>query len=72
MFPCELKQQATQPILSIRFQAPVQELQQHFGRVYKAIGQYISEIGAVPAGGVFATYHNMDMQNLDIEAGFTV
>lgn len=72
MFPCELKEQAAQPTLSIRFHAPAQELPQQLGRVFGAIGQYISEAGGVPAGGVYAAYHNMDMQNLDMEAGFTV
>jgi effector-binding domain-containing protein len=72
MFPCELKEQAAQPTLSIRFRAPVQELPQHFGRIYGAIGAYLEALGEHHTGGVFAAYYNMDMQNLDIEAGFTV
>lgn len=72
MFPCELKDQAVQHTLSIRFRAPVQELRQHFQRVYGAIAQYVGELGEPLTGGVFATYYNLDMQNLDIEAGFSV
>lgn len=72
MFPCEIKQQADQPTLSIRFRAPVQELPQHFGRIYGAIMQYLGTLGEPHAGGAFAAYYNMDMQNLDIEAGFSV
>lgn len=72
MYPCEIIDQPAQFALAVRFRAPVQNLQQHFGRVYGMIMQYLNEIGAKPTGGVFAIYHNMDMQNLDIEAGFTV
>jgi effector-binding domain-containing protein len=42
------------------------------GRVYSAISQYLRELGEQHSGPAFAAYHNMDMQNLDIEAGFTV
>lgn len=72
MFPCELKKQADQPTLSIRFRTPVQELPQHFGRVYGAIAQYLGMLGEQHTGGVYAAYHNMDMENLDVEAGFSL
>jgi effector-binding domain-containing protein len=73
MFPCEIKTFPTRSALSIRFRSPVQELSAHFGRVYGAIGAYLAELGAQDQGeAVFAAYHNMDMQNLDIVAGFTI
>jgi effector-binding domain-containing protein len=72
MFPCEFKKEPTQYTLSIRFRAPVQELRQHFGRVYGAIIQYLNAIGEHHTGAPFAAYYNMDMNNLDIEAGFPV
>lgn len=72
MYTCEIQEKAAQPTLSIRFRAAVQDLAQAFGRVYGAIGAYLEAKGEQPAGGVYATYYNMDMQNLDIEAGFTV
>ena len=72
MFPCELKQEATRPALSVRFRSPVQELSAHFEKAYGAICAYLDELGEAPAGGVFAAYYNMDMQDLEVEAGFTV
>ncbi|MCC6805454.1 MAG: GyrI-like domain-containing protein [Anaerolineae bacterium] len=53
-------------------QAAVQPLPQRLGNAYRAIGEYLNQLGEAPAGGVFAAYYNMDMQDLDVEAGFTV
>jgi effector-binding domain-containing protein len=58
--------------LSIRFRTPVGELPKHFERVYNAIGAYIGEQGVEHTGAAFAIYYNMDMDNLDVEAGFPV
>ncbi|MBL8134543.1 MAG: GyrI-like domain-containing protein [Anaerolineae bacterium] len=71
-FPCEIQELGTRPTLSIRFRAPVGELPQHFGRIYGAIMQYLGELGAAPAGPPFAAYYNMDMEDMDVEAGFPV
>lgn len=71
-FPCEIQQRPAQPTLAVRFTAPVQELPQHIGRAYGSVMQYLTERGEYPAGMPFALYHNMDMANLDIEAGFPV
>lgn len=72
MFPCDLQEHPSRPTLTIRFRAPVQELPQHFGRIYQTIIQYLEELGEEHAGPAFAIYYNTDMQNLDIEAGFPV
>ena len=71
-YQCELQELSLQPTLSVRFRCPVQDLNQHLGRVYGAIGHYLEQIGEQPAGAPFAGYYNMDMQNLDVEAGFPV
>jgi effector-binding domain-containing protein len=34
--------------------------------------QYLTETGQIPTGMPFATYYNMDMQHMDVEAGFPV
>jgi effector-binding domain-containing protein len=34
--------------------------------------QYLEELGESHTGNAFAAYHNMDMQNMDVEAGFPV
>lgn len=72
MYPCELQTQAAQFTLAVRFRSAVTELPVQFSRAYGAISAYLQELGATPAGGVYAAYHNLDMQNLDVEAGFTV
>lgn len=72
MYLCEIQELAARPALAIRFRSPVQDLPKHFGRVYAAIMRYLVELGVQPSGEPFAAYHNMDMQNLDIVAGFPV
>ena len=71
-YPCEIKDQAAQPTLSIRTHAAVEQLPQVFGQTYGAIMQYLGELGEQPVGMPFAAYYNMDMENLDIEIGFPV
>jgi len=70
MYPCEIKEWPARAALSIRFRAAAQELPGHFGRVYGAILQYLRELGELHTGAAFAAYHNLDMQNMDVEAGF--
>ncbi|MCC6906126.1 MAG: GyrI-like domain-containing protein [Anaerolineae bacterium] len=72
MFPCEIHEEPARSALSVRFRAPMQELPSHFERAYGILIGYLAELGEAHAGGVYAAYHNMDMQNLDVEAGFTV
>ena len=67
---CEVKEQPTQPTLSIRTRTSVQDLAQVLGKAYDAIAQYLAELGEQPVGPPFAAYYNMDMQNLDVEIGF--
>lgn len=72
MFPCEIREYPARPALAVRFYAPVQDLPRQFSRVYGMIMDYINEIGAEHPEGVFAIYHNMNMEKLDVEAGFSV
>jgi effector-binding domain-containing protein len=69
---CRLEQQAAQPALSIRTRTAVQNLPQVLGPAWGAIMQYLGEQGEQPAGPPYVAYHNMDMQDLDIEIGFPV
>ncbi len=71
-YNCELKTQAPQPVLSVRTHSSAKELPALFGRVYGAIMQYLQELGEQPVGMPFAAYHDMNMENLDIEVGFPV
>ncbi|MCZ7539654.1 MAG: GyrI-like domain-containing protein [Anaerolineae bacterium] len=72
MYPCELQEQPARPTLSIRFRSPVQDLSTHFGRIWGSLIEYLGTLGEHPTGAPFAAYYNMDMQDLDIEAGFPV
>jgi effector-binding domain-containing protein len=69
---CELKEQTPQPVLSKRFRAPVEKLPEVLGETYQAIIQFLTKSGEQPAGPAFAAYYNMDMADLDVEAGFIV
>jgi effector-binding domain-containing protein len=67
---CHLLDRQTQPALVIRTRASVQMLPQVLGPAWGAIAQYAARLGAQPSGPPFVAYHNMDMQDLDLEIGF--
>ena len=71
-YQCELKEWSAQPTLAVRTRTAVQDLSRVMGETYGAIAQYLGELGEYPAGPPFAAYHNMDMQDLDVEIGFPV
>ena len=71
-YQCESKQQAAQPVLSIRTRTPVQNLPEALGASYAKVGQQLGALGEQPCGYPFVIYYNMDMQDLDIEVGFPV
>jgi effector-binding domain-containing protein len=61
-----------QTVLSIRTRTSVVQLPKVLDRIYTTIFQHINEMGEQPAGPPFVAYYNMDMQDLDIEAGYPV
>jgi effector-binding domain-containing protein len=71
-YTCEIKEQSSQPVLSVRTTTSVQELPKVLGEAYRAIAEFLGKTGQQPSGPPFAAYYNMDMQNLDVEAGFPV
>ena len=71
-YTCELLQKEAQPVLSIRTRIPVSEMKFFLGGAYQAIMLYTAELGGEFAGPPYAAYYNMDMQDLDVEAGFPV
>jgi effector-binding domain-containing protein len=72
MFPCEIQLEDEQPALVVRFIATAHDLRPHCGRVYRAIMHYLGESGEDQAGFAFAVYRNLDMEYLDVEAGYLV
>jgi len=69
---CEIKEQPAMPVLSVRTRCAVAELPQVLGQTYAKIGAYLAQRGAQPAYAPFVVYYNMDMDALDIDAGFPV
>jgi effector-binding domain-containing protein len=69
---CEIHQQTAAPVLTMRVRIPVQDLPDFLGKAYAEIFQYLAMLGEAPAGFPFVAYYNMDMHDLDVEAGFPV
>lgn len=61
-----------QPTLSIRTITSVDKLPMLIGESYGKMGAYLQAIGEHLSDVPFVAYHNMDMQNLDVEIGFPV
>jgi len=68
----EIKERAAQPTLFMRDTCAVQDLPTFFGKTYGAVIQYLTSLGVQPCGAAYCIYFNMDMQALDIQAGFPV
>ena len=71
-YNCELTQKTSQPTLSIRSRAAVQNMPELMGRSFGAVIQYLGELGEAPAGMPFAAFYNLDMDDLDVEIGWPV
>ncbi|MFX1446179.1 MAG: AraC family transcriptional regulator, partial [Promethearchaeota archaeon] len=68
----KIKEIPSQPTLAVRTRTPVMNLPQEIGNAYKAIMEYLGELGVEPVGMPFVIYYNLDMQDLDVEIGFPV
>jgi len=67
-----LLEQPEVPTLAVRTRTRVQDLPALIGKTYGSIAAYLGELGHHMAGIPFVAYHNMDMQDLDVELGFPV
>ena len=67
---CELVERGPQPTLSVRRRVAVQDLPQVLPGAWGAVMGQAGKVGAMPAGPPYVAYHNMDMQDLDVEIGF--
>ena len=61
-----------QPTLSMRETQPVEKLPEFFGKAFGGVIAYLQELGEEPRGMPFGKYYNLDMNALDVEAGFPV
>jgi effector-binding domain-containing protein len=66
----EILQKNEQPTLSIRKRTQVEKLPMLIGECYGKMAAYLKETDQLLADVPFVAYHNMDMQNLDVEMGF--
>lgn len=64
-----VEEHPSQPVLAVRLTLNVKDLQPTMAKYYPEIMAYIMELGHEPAGMPYAGYHNMDMENLDVEIG---
>jgi effector-binding domain-containing protein len=71
MFPCEIREMKAQYTLSVHFRVAVEELPEKLGKIYGSIMAYLNELGE-DGIGVFTAYHNMNLKDLDVEAGISV
>ena len=68
----EILRKKEQPALSIRYRTAAAKLPETMGPVFGEIAAYMARKGVPFAGPPFAMYHNMDMEDLDVEIGFPV
>jgi len=71
---CQIRIIATQdqPVLEVREVLPVERMPEFFGRAYRSIIDYLSEMGEQPTGMPYGAFYNLDMSALDVAAGFPV
>lgn len=72
MLKIELSEEKAQPVVTIRKTTCLELLPQVIGESYEKIMAYLAEQGEQPIFAPFTAYHNLDMQNLDVEMGFPV
>lgn len=58
------------PSLSIRKTTTADRLPLEIKEAYAVITSYVRDLGVENPGRAYVAYHNMDMQNLDVEMGF--
>ena len=57
---------------TVRVRTPMEGLKEELAKGYGEIAAALGRQGIQPSGVPFAIYHNMDMQDLDVEMGFPV
>lgn len=67
-----LVERPEQPIMSIRFNCELYELQPKFMDAYQRLSTYLKENKIIKTDIPFAAYYNLDIHNLDVEVGIPV
>jgi effector-binding domain-containing protein len=68
---CELLDRQAEPTLFVRARASARDLPEVLPKAWAAIMEHADRVGVQPSGAPYVAYHNMDMQDLDLEIGFT-
>lgn len=68
----QIVENGDQHTISIRITTTIEELPNIIGTNYMKIMSYLKQLGEKPLDVPFTAYHNLDMQNLDVEMGFVV
>jgi effector-binding domain-containing protein len=68
----EVEQLAPQPVLSIRATVGIVQLGEAMGDRLQALGEYLRQRGAQPAGPPFVRYHTFGESETDLETGVPV
>jgi effector-binding domain-containing protein len=66
----QVKTLSAQAALVFRTRASVRELGKLLPTTFEAVFQYLTALGAQPAGAPFAVYYNDDFKNFDVGIGF--
>ncbi len=70
-YECELIEQQARPTLVVRLRTAVERFPEVLGPAWGSVMACAGKVGATPTDAPFVAYYNMDMQDLDIEVGFT-
>ena len=71
-YKIELNEVTAQPVLAVCFRSSVEELPGQLGKIYGNIINHIQKSGGTTPLMPYVAYFNLDMQDLDLEAGFTI
>ncbi len=68
----ELLKKREQPVVSIRKTVHVNDLPKLIGESYGKLDDYVKGLGEFLSDVPFVAYHNLDMENMDVEMAFPV
>ncbi len=71
-YTCGIEEREAQWTVSTRRRTSVEKLPDEIGKSFGKVQKYLAELGEQPSGPPYVAYHNMDMEDLDVEIGFPV
>jgi effector-binding domain-containing protein len=72
-YTCEVRPLTSQPTVAVRTRTSIENLSSVIEQVYNEIREYLgTPEGEYPDTLAYVAYHNMDMQDMDVEIGYVV